>query len=340
MREKLRNDKTTQMIVAFAAVYLIWGSTYLAIRYTIETIPPFLMGGLRFLLSGSIMYVWGKMTSTEQPTLEHWRSAGIVGILLFVGGNGALVWAEQYVPSGLAALLLASIPLMMVLLNTFWYGRQRITSRLAGGLMLGFVGMVLLITPGKLLGNGHVDIIGAVVLLSGALSWSIGALYGRSVQLPKSLVLASGMEMLIAGVVLSIISLAIGEASAVSVTEISLKSLLSVFYLVVFGSIVGFTAFAWLLKNTSPARSSTYAYVNPIVAIIIGWAIGGEELTVRTMLAAAIIIGAVVMIITQRSTPSQPDVVSSEREKFSEPKPEVAQLSRVALSDENGCAVC
>jgi len=285
------------MIVALAAVYLIWGSTYLAIRYAIETIPPLLMAAARFIIAGGVMYTWARWKGSGPPTGKHWRAAVIIGCLLFLGGNGAVVWAEQIVPSGLTALLVSTVPLWMVLLDSLHRHGHKLTRRNIAGLVLGFTGVGLLIAPGSILGHGHVDLRGAGVLLIGSLAWSTGSLYSRRAQLPNSLIMASGIEMLAGGACLIVAGLVSGETSNFAMKHVTFLSLASLLYLVAFGSIIGFTAYAWLLAHTTPARAATYAYVNPLVAMFIGWAIGGEPLTSRTIMAAVVIISAVVVII-------------------------------------------
>lgn len=300
----------TKIILAFGAVYLIWGSTYLAIRYAIDTMPPLMMAGARFTIAGAILYLWSQFRNPERVGMKQWRSASIIGILLFVGGNGGLTWAEQFVPTGLAALLLATIPLWMVVLDSLRRESAPITKRVIVGLILGLIGVLLLITPGKLLGNGHVDALGAAVLLIGSITWAAGSLYSRRAPLPKSTLLSAGMQMFTGGIGLLLAGLIGGEASQIRVTEISVLSAASFLYLLVFGSLIGFTAYTWLLGATTPARASTYAYVNPLVAVALGWAVGGETVTGRVVLAAAIIISAVIAIISRSKVPLGDKVIS------------------------------
>jgi drug/metabolite transporter (DMT)-like permease len=292
-----------RLFVAFGSVYFFWGTTYLAIRFALASITPFLLGSMRFFLAGGIMYAWGRMRGAGRPNLREWRSAAILGTLLFVCGNGALMWAEQYVPSGLAALLLACTPLWMVLLDSMRREGHELTGRIIAGLLSGLLGLIVLIGPGEILGGQNVDIVGAVVLVLGSLAWTFASIHYRSFHLPKSLVLVAGMEMLAAAVVFVILGVIAGEVPALVQHEPSLVSVGAVLYLVTFGSIVGYTAYAWLLAHTSPARVATYAYVNPIIALFVGWLIGGEALTLRTLLAAVMITGAVGMIIMQAPRP-------------------------------------
>ena len=283
-----------KIVAAFAAVYLIWGSTYLAIRFAIETIPPHLMASARFLAAGAILYAWARLRGAPRPTFTNWRAAAVVGGLLLLGGNGAVVWAETRVPSGLTALLVATVPIWMALLESLRNGRRPAAPVIAG-LVLGLGGLALLVAPGRL--AGRVDPLGAGVLLLGSFSWAFGSLHSRVARLPKSGLLATAMEMIAGSVWLLLFGLLTGQAGKLTLAAISVKSLLSLGYLVVFGSLVGFTAYIWLLGATTAARVSTYAYVNPVVAVLLGWAFAGETMTLRTLAAAVIIVGAVALII-------------------------------------------
>jgi drug/metabolite transporter (DMT)-like permease len=292
-----------QIIAAFASIYLVWGSTYLAIRYAVQTIPPFIMGGLRFLISGALLYLWTRYRGAPSPTRLHWRNAIIAGGFLLLGGNGAVVWAEQFVPSGLTALLVSILPFWLVIIEWVRPPRRRPSSAVLVGLVLGFIGIVVLIGPGNLGGHGDVRPLGALVLILGSLSWAIGSFWSRDARLPESGLLTTGMEMLGGGALLLIVGLLSGELSQLDVHRISGASAAGLIYLITFGSLIGFTSYIWLLDKVSPARLGTYAYVNPIVAVILGWAIAGERLSLRTAVAAAIVICAVALITTARSTP-------------------------------------
>jgi len=295
-----------QILAAFASIYLVWGSTYLAIRYAVQTIPPFIMGGLRFLISGALLYAWARYRGAPRPTRLHWRNAFIAGGLLLLGGNGAVVWAEQFVPSGLTALLVSILPFWLVIIEWVRPPRRRPHGAVLIGLIIGFIGIVVLIGPGNLGGHGDIRLIGAVVLILGSLSWAIGSFFSRDADLPQSGLLTTGMEMLAGGALLSIVGVVTGELSHFDVHQVSGPSALGLLYLITFGSLLGFTSYIWLLDKVSPARLGTYAYVNPVVAVILGWAIAGERLSLRTAVAAAIVICAVALITTARSsTPAQ-----------------------------------
>ena len=286
----------TRILLAFAALYIVWGSTYLAIRFAIETLPPFLMAGARFLLSGVVLYLVALARGSGRPSATHWRSAAIVGVLLLLGGNGAVVWAEQYVPSGVAALLVATVPLWMVLFDWARAGGRRPTFGVVAGLLLGLVGLALLVGLDDLKSREGVHLGGAIVLTLGAISWSAGSIVSKQLSLPKDPLAATGLEMITGGVALLVLSAAMGELSGFRVADVSMRSLLSWGYLVTFGSLIGFTAYIWLLRVVSPAKVSTYAYVNPVVAVYLGWLVADEPLTVRMGIAAAVIIAAVVLI--------------------------------------------
>ncbi len=284
-----------RLLIAFAAVYLIWGSTYLAIRVAIETLPPFLMAAVRFLIAGSVLYAWARLRGAPHPTRAEWRAAAIVGVLLLAGGNGGVVWSEQIVPSGLTALIVGAEPLWVVILDWLRPGGARPGLITGLGLIVGFLGVALLIAPGRE-GAGVVPILGAVVLTGAIISWAIGSIYSRTAPAPASPLLGTGTKMLAGGVALGIMSVLAGEPAGFHVAAVSGRSLIALGYLIVFGAIVGFTAYVWLLRNTSLAKASTYAYVNPVVAVLLGWLILGEPLTARILLATAIIVTAVILI--------------------------------------------
>lgn len=287
-----------RLLTAFTAVYLIWGSTYLAIRFAIETIPPFLMAGIRFTVAGAFLYAVMRLRGARRPAAGHWISAAIVGALLLVGGNGGVVWAEQTVPSGLAALLVATEPLWVVLIDWARPRGMRPKRGEMAGLLLGFVGVAVLVSPADLLGGAlEVDPVGASVLVLASLSWAIGSVYSRHTPAPESPLMMTGMKMLMGGLFLVALGTVSGEWARLDPTSISLKSWLAFAYLVVFGAVIGFTAYIWLLRNTTLARASTYAYVNPVVAVMLGWVLAGEPLNSRVILAAGIIVVGVVVVV-------------------------------------------
>jgi len=290
----------SKVIAAFAAVYVIWGSTYLAIRFAIETLPGFLMAGVRFVLAGGFILVWSKLRGAELPGRAQWRAAAITGTLLLLGGNGAVVWAERTIPSGVAALMVATVPCWMVLLDWLRPGGIRPTGQIVAGLLLGLGGIAMLVGPDSLLGGGRLNPLGALALIGGSLSWAAGSIYSRQAAAPARPFVATGMQMLCGGCALLVAGTVVGEWSAADLSAVSGRSLLALVYLIVVGAIVGYTAYIWLLRVTTPARASTYAYVNPVVAVLLGWLFAGEPISARMVVAAGIIIGGVALITIAR----------------------------------------
>jgi drug/metabolite transporter (DMT)-like permease len=291
-----------KIVLALGVIYIVWGSTYLAIKIAVQTIPPFWMAGTRFLFAGSMMYMFMRWRGTPPPLHKHWLAAAAVGALLLMAGNGSLVWAEQRVPSGLAAILLAMIPLWMVLLDSFRKSGPKLTVRVAGGLAIGLTGIGILVGPARLWGSSRVDILGTTVLMFSAFCWAVGSLYSRGALLPPSPFLAAAMEMLAGGAMLMVLGLLV-EGGQMHWSAISLRSVAGLFYLVAFGSLVGFTAYIWLLRVVSTSRVATYGYVNPVVAVFLGWALGGESISSRELLATGIIVAAVALILSHRPQP-------------------------------------
>ncbi len=286
----------SRVIAALVAVYVVWGSTYLAIRYSVQSIPPFVMAGSRFLLSGAILYAWARLRGSEAPSTRQWRDATITGLLLLCGGNGAVAWAEERVPSGITALLVAVVPLWMVLIDWLRPNGVRPRASAAIGIVLGLCGLFLLVNPRAVSGGADADLAGSLVLVAGSLSWAAGSIYNRVGALPKSAVMSTAMQMISGSVALLMIAVVAGELGRFDPHAISRASALGWLYLVTFGSLVGFTAYIYLLRATTPAKASTYAYVNPLVAVLLGWAIAHEAVTGRTLVAATVILAGVAMI--------------------------------------------
>jgi drug/metabolite transporter (DMT)-like permease len=283
---------------ALFVVYLIWGSTYLAIRYAVETTPPFLMAGVRFLISGGFLYTVRRCKGDPRPEAVEWRSATIIGIFLLVGGNGGVAWAEQFVTSSLAALLVATVPLWMVLIDTFGPAGKRPGLAAVVGILIGFVGVVLLI--GAAAGGADAaNFPGAAALLFASLSWATGSIYGKSARFPASQLLGTGMQMLAGGVALILLAIVRGEWSGFELAAVSPRSALALAYLTVIGS-SAFVAYVWLLRVAPTPLVATYAYVNPLVAVLLGYFLAQEAMTVHTLLAAGLIIGSVVLVSTPR----------------------------------------
>lgn len=286
--------------LAFAAVYVIWGSTYLAILIAIRSIPPYLMAGVRFFIAGTTLYATARLTGAERPTLKQWRVAALIGALLLLIGNGTVVWSEQYIPSGVAALLIATTPLWMTLLDWARPNGPRPTLAMWAGLLLGFAGVGFLVLPTNLGDPGSLHPIAMLTVVAAAFAWAAGSLYARSASVPGSQALASGMQQLTAGVMLSLASVLLGEPSRFDASKVTAESLWALGYLIVFGSIVAFSAYTWLLRVSTPARVSTYAFVNPAVAVFLGWLFADEPLSPRTLVATAVIVGAVALLIGAR----------------------------------------
>ena len=294
-----------KLVAAFAAVYVIWGSTYLAIRFALETLPPFLMAGARFLTAGAIVYGWMIARGAKHPTRTNWRDGLIVGGFLLLGGNGGVVWAEQYVASGLAALLVATLPIWMVLFDWLRGSGRKPTGRVTLGITLGLAGLVVLVGP-QSFGTGGVPLLPAVALVFASVAWAWGSLYSRGAVQPSSPMMATALQMLCGGALLVVAGTVVGEWRVLDLGDASLRSLLALLYLLVFGSIIGYSAYIWLLRHASPAHVSTYAYVNPVVAVFLGWLLADEPITARILIAAAIIVVGVAVIVSAPSRKAAP----------------------------------
>lgn len=297
------------VVAAFAAVYIIWGSTYLFIRVAVETMPPLLMAGVRFLVAGAVLLaVTSRMRGAARDPIgwRQWRATAITGGLLLLGGNGGVSFGEQYVPSGVVALLVATVPLFIAIFGAIALG-NRLSRVAVAGIGIGLLGTAVLLRPGA---GGAGDPAHMLLVLASPLSWAIGSLYATRGALPKRALVATGMEMLCGGALLMLVGLLTGEAANVHLAQVSLASWLSVLYLIVFGSLVAFSAYVWLLNKVATTAVATYAYVNPLVAVFLGWAVLGEHITGQTLVAAALIVVAVALILSRPpAAPSRsPDV--------------------------------
>jgi drug/metabolite transporter (DMT)-like permease len=285
---------------ALAAVYLIWGSTYLAIRFAVETLPPFLMAGVRFTIAGAVLYGWRRARGFPAPDRSQWKAAAVVGGLMLLGGNGGVVWAQQWIESGTAALIVASVPLWMVLMEWARPGGGPPRPLVWAGIVLGLAGVGVLFGAPE---HGDRHVAGWVVLVLASVSWAVGSLYSRSAVLPAPL-LATGMQMLAGGALLLVAGLVTGEARQIDPASYSTRSVLAVVYLILFGSLIGYSAYVWLLRVTTPALASTYAYVNPVVAVFLGWLLAGEALTPRIAGSAVVIVAGVALITRASRRPA------------------------------------
>ncbi len=296
------------IFLAYAAVYIIWGSTYFAISIGIESIPALLVPAFRHLSVGLVFYPLFRYLSKEKPTLLQWVTCSFTGILLLALGNGTVSWAEKFVPSGIAALLVATVSLWMVLIDWLRPGGVRPAPRVFVGLFLGFAGLVLLVGPKNLGGSDRVSPLGTLVLVMASFAWAYGSIYSRHHPLPRSPLLGVAMQCLAGGVALLLVAIVTGELRNFHTAQVTIRSWLALFYLAAFGSALGFSAYVYLLKHSNATHVSTYAFVNPVVALLLGWSLGGEALTLRTILASAVILAAVILVITaRRATPTLAD---------------------------------
>ena len=286
----------TKIWIALVALYIVWGSTYLAIRFAVETIPPFLHSGLRFLISGLILVLWRHVAGDQMPTRIQWRSLAIIGTLLLLGGNALVGFAEQRIASGVAALIIGTVPLWLVLIEALRPGGVKPTWMALVGLIIGFGGIYLLIGPTELTGGWQFDPLGTITLIFASFFWSLGSIYSRSAELPESALMMTGGEMVTGSVPIFLVSIVMGEWQSFTIAQVSTQSWLALLYLITFGSMIGFVAYIWLLQNAPISLVSTYAYVNPLVAVLLGAWLASEPLTPRILAAAGIIIGSVVFI--------------------------------------------
>ena len=285
-------------LVAFAIIYLVWGSTFLAIRVGVREVPPFLLAAMRFLIAGLVLYSWMMVNGEPSPGVREWCSAVVLAVLIFVIDYGLLFWAEQRVPSGIAAVMMATIPVFMALSEIAILRTQRLTARLAVALLIGIGGVVVLVSRSLDLGGAPIDRAGAVALIVAAISWSLSSSLTRKLPLPDSKVMSSGAQMLAGGILLAITAAALGEFRNFHPGTVSRGAWLALLYLIVAGSIVAFTAYVWLIHHESPTKVGTYAYVNPVVAVLVGYFLGGEALGVRTILGTLFVLASVVVITT------------------------------------------
>jgi drug/metabolite transporter (DMT)-like permease len=287
-------------LLAFAIIYFVWGSTFLAIRVGVREVPPFLFAAMRFLVAGLVLYGWMIAQGERSPGTRQWLSALLLAFLIFVLDYGLLFWAEQRVPSGLAAVMLATIPVFMALSEIIFLGTQRLTLRLALALLVGIGGVAVLMSRSLNLGGAPIDTAGAVALIIAAISWSVASALTRKLTLPPSKVMSSGAQMLAGGLLLACTAAALGEFQNFHPLAVSRRAWLALLYLIVAGSIIAFTAYVWLIHHESPTKVGTYAYVNPVVAVLLGYSLAGEALDLRTILGALCVLTSVVVITTTR----------------------------------------
>lgn len=299
----------TKIWLALIALYIVWGSTYLGIKVAIETIPPFLHAGIRFLVSGLILTAWQRGAGHELPTRKQWRDTAVIGLLLLLGGNGLVAWAEQSIPSGIAALMISSVPMFLVIAEAVRPNGVKPNWQVIAGLLIGFAGIFILVGPAEISGNGtKFNPLGIAALLFACVSWATGSIYSKTAELPKSSLMTTGAQMLTGSLGLFAVSFLAGEWNGWNPLAVSARSLYGLLYLITVGSIVGFGSYVWLLQNAPISLVATYAYVNPIVAVLLGYLLGNEALEPRVWLAAAVIIGSVIFINNSRGKPAAKEV--------------------------------
>jgi drug/metabolite transporter (DMT)-like permease len=298
MTSKPRAWKT---LLAFAIIYLVWGSTFLAIRVGVREVPPFLLAAMRFLVAGLVLYLWMIARGERGPTARQWRSAFILAVLIFVVDYGLVFWAEQWVPSGITAVMMATIAVFMALSEIILLRTQRLSLRLVVALVVGIGGVAVLMSRSFHLGGAPINRAGAIALIVGAIGWSVASALTRKLPLPPSKVMSSGAQMFAGGVLLTFTAAALGEFRDFHPLSVSRGAWFALLYLIIAGSIIAFTAYVWLIHHESPTRVGTYAYVNPVVAVLIGYFFGGEALGLRTILGTVFVLASVVLITTARA---------------------------------------
>jgi drug/metabolite transporter (DMT)-like permease len=294
-----------KVLLAFAIIYFVWGSTFLAIRIGVREVPPFLLAGIRFLAAGIVLYGWMRARGTPSPTAREWGAASLLALLIFVFDYGLLFWAERRVPSGIAAVMMATIPAFMAIAEIVFLRTQRLTLRLGLALLVGLAGVAVLVLPTMSLGEAPVDTAGALALLFASISWSVAASLSRRLPSPAAKAMSSGAQMLAGGVLLTLTAALLGEFRGFHVQAVSREAWLALVYLIVAGSIVGFTAYVWLLHHESPTKVGTYAYVNPVVAVLVGYFLGGEAIGRRTIVGTLFVLVSVVVITTTPKNASE-----------------------------------
>ena len=300
--DRENHPATWKTLLAFAIIYFVWGSTFLAIRIGVEQVPPLLLAAMRFLVAGIVLYAWLLARGERSPSLRQWISASLLGLMIFVFDYGLLFWAERRVASGIAAVMMATIPVFMALSEIIFLRTQRLTISLTVALLTGICGVAVLMSHSLNLGGATIDRLGAIALIFASVSWSVASVLTRKLVLPESKAMSSGAQMLAGGILLALTSAATGEFRRFDPASVSRGAWFALAYLIVFGSIIGFTAYVWLLHHQSPTLVGTYAYINPVVAVLIGYLLAGEPLTRRTVLGTLLVLLSVVVITTARAS--------------------------------------
>lgn len=296
--DSVTQPRTWKVLLAFAVIYFVWGSTFLAIRVGVREVPPFLLARMRFLVAGLVLFIWMRARGTPSPSPREWSAASLLAVLIFVFDYGLLFWAEQRVPSGIAAVMMAMIPAFMSMAEILFLRTQRLTLRLGVALLVGLAGVVVLVGHTMSLGEAPVDTAGAVALIVASISWSAAASLSRKLPLPSAKAMSSAAQMLAGGVLLTMAAALLGEFRGFHLRAVPRGAWLALAYLIVAGSIVGFTAYVWLIHNESPTKVGTYAYVNPVVAVLVGYLFGGEAIGPRTIAGMVLVLVSVVVITT------------------------------------------
>jgi len=299
--EAASHRPTWKTLLAFAIIYFVWGSTFLAIRVGVREVPPFLLAAMRFLIAGAVLCGWTITRGERSPNGRQWASLALLAVLIFVLDYGLLFWAEQRVPSGIAAVMMATIPALMAVSEIVFLRTQRLTLRLALALLIGIGGVLVLASRSLNVDGTPIDRVGAVALIFASMSWSVASALMRKLPLPASKTMSSGAQMFAGGMFLGLTSVGLGEFRNFHPSNVSRGAWLSLLYLIVAGSIMGFTAYVWLLHHESPTKVGTYAYVNPVVAVLVGYFLGGEALNLRTILGSLFVLISVVVITTTRA---------------------------------------
>jgi drug/metabolite transporter (DMT)-like permease len=312
------NRRTYKTLLAFAIIYFVWGSTFLAIRIGVHEVPPFVLAAMRFVAAGSALFLWALARGERWPSARYWRSALVLGVLIFIGDYGLVFWAEQRVPSGLTAVVLSMNAVFMALGEILILRTQALTARLSFALLLGMAGVAVLVSRTLHLGGAPIDRLGAIALLIASMSWSVSAPLTRKLPLPSSKTMSAGIQMLAGGFLLSVCAAAFGELHGFHPAQVSRGAWLALLYLIVAGSIIAFTVYLWLLHHESITKVGTYAYVNPVVAVLLGYFFAGEPLGLRTILGSACVLTSVVVITTMRARNAAPTVGAEDLQPASE----------------------
>jgi drug/metabolite transporter (DMT)-like permease len=317
------HPRAWKILLAFAIIYFVWGSTFLAIRIGVQEVPPFLLAGMRFVIAGFVLFAWMCAKGTMFPTKREWQSISLLAVLFFVVDYGLVFWAEVRVPSGITAVMLATIPAFIALAEILILRSQRLTLRLGIALLVGMGGVAVLVSRSGSFGDAPINTFGALALLVGAISWAVGSALTRKLPLPSDKAMSSGAQMLVGGILLTLTATMLGELHGFRVQAVSSKAWLALAYLIVAGSIIAFTAYVWLIHHESPTKVGTYAYVNPVVAVLLGYFFAGEALNLRTILGTTLILVSVVVITTMPK-------------KQASSLPQTSQPSRTIHSDLKG----